>query len=210
VLLALVDQLRCTGAHPETWLVARADTVEAGWMVHGVLGCPICRVERQVRAGVVLWTGDAAPAVMTAPDSPTADEAMRIGALVGFSESSAPFVICGREASVAPILAPLADAPIVLLDPPDDSASRIATIIRGSSAVPLAAGAVRGIVLNESYADRDRMASAVRVVVKGGRIVAPVTIAVPSGVRELARDERHWVGEREGDLITLNRAAPRV
>jgi hypothetical protein len=30
-----------------------------------------------------------------------------------------------------------------------------------------------------------------------GRVVAPAEVPLPDGVRELARDGRHWVGERQ-------------
>jgi hypothetical protein len=29
-----------------------------------------------------------------------------------------------------------------------------------------------------------------------GRLVAPLSVPLPDGLRELARDERHWVAER--------------
>jgi len=38
---------------------------------------------------------------------------------------------------------------------------------------------------------------AVRALVAGARLVAPAGAAVPAGVRELARDEADWVGERD-------------
>ena len=42
MLLALADRFRCTEPHADTWLVARADAADGGWMRDGVLGCPIC------------------------------------------------------------------------------------------------------------------------------------------------------------------------
>lgn len=215
MLLALVDRLRCTGLHPETWLVARADAVDMGRMVSGVLGCPICRVEREVRGSVVLWTGDAGPEYHTpgadAPDHAVdRDAAIRLGALLGFTESSAPFVICGGEGAAATILAALADAPIILMDPPDDRARSVATIIRCAPAIPLAVGSARGIALDETSDTAERLDSAVRALAKGGRLVGPLSIAVPAGIREIARDHRHWVGEREPDVIALGRATARA
>jgi len=41
------------------------------------------------------------------------------------------------------------------------------------------------------------VSSAARATRIGGRVVAPVTAAIPDGVRELARDDRVWVGARE-------------
>ena len=50
------------------------------------------------------------------------------------------------------------------------------------------------------------VATAVPLLKLGGRLIAPASIAVPAGIRELARDERHWVGEKVGDVIPLARA----
>ena len=41
-----------------------------------------------------------------------------------------------------------------------------------------------------------------RVLRPDGRLVAPAAIPVPAGIRELARDEREWVGAAEGDAAT--------
>lgn len=212
MLLALVDQLRCTGAHPATWLVARADAVDGGRMTRGVLGCPICRVEREVRGSVVYWTADAepwAPGAGAPEHTGDHDTAMRLGALLGFAESGAPFVICGAEGAAAAILAALADAPIILMDPPDDRARSVATIIRGAQAIPLATGAACGIALDEAFGAPERIDSAVRALTVGGRLVAPAALAVPAGIREIACDDLHWVGERGPDVIALSRAPAR-
>ncbi|MDA1082495.1 MAG: hypothetical protein O2973_12660 [Gemmatimonadetes bacterium] len=211
MLLALTDQLRCTGAHAETWLVARADVVEEHRMVAGVLGCPVCHAERVVRGGILWWERsdssgqEASSAVIADPD---ADAVMRAGALLGFAESVLPFVLCGAEAIVATGLTGLGEAPLVLLDPPDDRAAPCATIIRGAPAIPMAAGTVRGIALDTAHGRAEFIDSAVTALAQGGRLVAPATFALPAGIRELARDATHWVGERGADLIALGRAVP--
>ncbi len=210
MLLALVDQLRCTEEHADTWLVARADRVEDGRMVTGVLGCPVCRLEREVRGGVVHWTPDAiARPAGTGHAAPDRDAVLRIGALVGFGDSGSPFVLCGAVAGVATGLAALADAPLVLLDPPDDTAARIATIIRGAPRAPLAAGSARAIAFGADRADVGLVSSAVAILAPSGRMVAPAGTSVPTGIRELARDATHWVGEREAAVVPLARAPRR-
>lgn len=159
------------------------------------------------------WAGDVGRPLAAAgasDDGIGQDAVIRLGALLGFSDSAAPFVICGRDGEHATALAVLADAPIILIDPPDDSGTQVATILRGAPAIPLATGSVRGIALDEGFGAPDRIESAVRALAMGGRLVAPISVAVPSGIREMARDGRHWVGERGPDVITLARApAPR-
>jgi len=210
VLLALTDHLRCTVPHAESWLVARADQVQAGRMVEGVLGCPVCQMEHEVRRGVLHWS--AAPGASaraesgsTSPHAPAAEAdaetVTRIGALLGFGESTAPFVLTGPSAAAAVGLLGLADAVLVLLDPPDDAAVAFATIIRGAPRVPLAARSTRGVLLDGDWATADQASAAVETLADGGRLVAPVSVPLPAGVRELARDDRQWVAERVAGLV---------
>ena len=208
MLLALVDQLRCTGSHVESWLVARADVVEGRRMVQGVLGCPVCQVEREVRAGVVRWTPDASVATDgAAARDPDGAAVMRMGALLGLTDGAGLFVLCGPAASVAGGLSGLADVALLLLDPPDDRAAPFATVVRGAPGMPLARGAAHGIAIGAPFDGPGQIASAVLTLTRGGRLVATAQLAVPPGIRELARDATHWVGEREADVVTLGRAA---
>jgi hypothetical protein len=64
------------------------------------------------------------------------------------------------------------------------------SVIYAGGAVPLGAESVRAVAT-------DAPEVVVRALRGRGRIVAPAETAVPVGVRELARDERYWVGERE-------------
>ena len=62
-------------------------------------------------------------------------------------------------------------------------------------ALPLAAGSARGVAVDDEI-QPERLQSALEVLTAGGRIVAPIALPIPSGVTELARDDRHWVAER--------------
>ena len=210
MLLALTDHLRCTGDHAETHLVARADAAENGWIVRGVLGCPACRVERHVRGGVVHWTAEADRAAPTRPrPRPPGDEAvMRLAALLALTESHAPYVLCGATGACATALGGLATVRIVQIDPFDDSDAGLVTVIRGAPRIPFADRSVQGIALDEAHAGPDQIDFAVRSLVPGGRMVADASVPVPPGIKELARDEAQWVGERIAEAIpvTLRRA----
>lgn len=205
MLLALTDHLRCTAAHEASVLVARADVVHARRMVSGVLGCPVCRDERLVANGVVYWRPGPATAPSGAADA-AGDAVIRIGALIGLADSTVPYVLCGDAGLAAAGLGGLADAPLILLDPPDDRAASIATVIRGAPRVPLAARAAHGVALDRGWAaDADRVASAVAALAPRRRVVAPVDTVLPFGVREVARDDREWVAERDADVVQLGR-----
>ncbi len=181
-------------------------------MVEGVLGCPVCQMEHDVRRGVLHWSAasgasagaasaSAPPAASTADTSE--DAVTRIGALLGFGESTAPFVLTGPSAAAAVGLLGLVDAVLVLLDPPDDAAAAFATVIRGAARVPLAARSARGVLLDGDWAVADRALAAVDALADGGRLVAPVSVPLPAGVRELARDDRQWVAERVGGAVPI-------
>lgn len=188
-------------------------------MVEGVLGCPVCQVERPVRRGVLHWSAAPGESGRGEPESvlPTAsaahtdaDAITRIGALLGFGESTAAFVLTGPSAAATVGLLGLVDATLVLLDPPNDAAATFATVIRGAPRVPLAARSVRGVLLDGDWAVADRALAAVETLADGGRLVAPVSVLLPAGVRELARDDRQWVAERVGGGVPIPlRRAPR-
>jgi hypothetical protein len=98
------------------------------------------------------------------------------------------------------------ETPLVLVDPPDGIEGEPGiSILRCDGDLPLAVGAARGVAIDGD--SRERVASAVRATRAAGRVVAPVGVPLPEGVRELARDERDWVGEREvlaSPLVTLH------
>jgi len=209
VLLALTDHLRCTAAHEESSLVARADVVELRRMVVGVLGCPVCHAERRVVRGVVYWDAGESPPTSAETDV-IGEEMLRLAALIGLTESAAPFVLCGTRGLAAAGLGGIAEAPLLLLDPPDDRAAALATVIRGAPRVPLAPRSARGVALDGAWASEGgRVASAVTVLTPRGRLVAPATSPLPAGVREIARDALEWVAERDADVVGLRRAATR-
>jgi hypothetical protein len=203
MLLALADHLRCTEPHADSWLVARADIVEAGRMVEGILGCPVCHAERAVRGGVVYWSQDPGRRIQDRARDPHPDRVMRIGALIGFGDSYLPFVLCGADANVAAGLGGLSESPIVLLDPPDDRAALFASIVRDAPAVPFAADSAQGIAVDGAHAGQAYLASCVRALVTGGRLVAPASAPLPAGVRELARDDEQWAAEKEQVTSTV-------
>lgn len=210
MLLALTDHLRCTGAHEESSLVARADVVEMRRMIAGVLGCPVCHVERRVAGAVLYWSAGESPLPASAEVDVAGEELLRLAALIGLAESTSPFVLCGTRGLAAAGLGGIVEAPLVLLDPPDDRAAALATVIRGAPRVPLVPRSVRGVALDGVWAtDGDRLASTVTALALRGRLVAPALTPMPAGVREIARDAREWVAERDADVVGLRRATTR-
>jgi hypothetical protein len=208
MFIELVDHLRCVRPHEETWLVAAARRMEGRHIVEGMLGCPICRAEYAVRDGVADFRAGRGETVDgTGGHAPPPDESevMRAGALLGLDEPGGVVLLAGTWGAIAPALAEMADVQLLLLDPPTgvESADRISVVRADPPAAPFAGGFLRAAAVDAGdggAAGALRVEAAARALRGGGRLLAPVGAAVPSGIVELARDERHWLGEREAGV----------
>ena len=205
MFIELVAALRCPVAHEESWLVAAAIRMEARHIVDGTLGCPVCLAEYPIRNGVVDFRrgGGQRPADHATRD---ADLAMRLAAMLDLADAHGFAVLLGGWGSHAPELSGIVDTPLILIDPPANvTGAPGLSVLRSDGNIPLAAGAVRAMAIDDG--DAPRVASAVGATRVKGRVLAPVSLALPDGVRELARDERVWVGERDSvpsPLVTLH------
>jgi uncharacterized protein YbaR (Trm112 family) len=205
MFIELVDALRCPTPHEEGWLVASADRIEARHIVEGTLGCPVCKAEYSIHRGVVDFRRTA-PGVFPPAVTPDYEQAMRLAAFLDLSDSLGFAVLLGAWGSHASLLRAEVETPLVLVDPPQGVEGEPGiSVLRSDGELPLAAGAARGLAIDGG--SESRLASAVRAIRSKGRLVAPVSVALPAGVRELARDDTVWVGEREADpspLVTLH------
>jgi uncharacterized protein YbaR (Trm112 family) len=217
--IEFIDSLRCTRPHEESWLVAAVDRMEGRTIVRGVLGCPVCGAEYPIEDGVADFRADAGapPRIQDgaesgaghhrstagrradAPEGASAageELAMRAAALLGLAEPGGTAVLAGAWGAASPALSSLVDVHLLLADPPFAAhGGGSVSVVRTDGALPLAAGSVRGVALDDG-ASPGAAAAAVRALRSGGRLVAPAGVPVPAGVTELARDARHWVAER--------------
>jgi hypothetical protein len=208
MFIDLVDALRCPRPHETTWLVAAALDMRGRVFVRGTLGCPICHAEFPIADGVAGF--DAAPAPAAPPlDGPPDELALRLAALLGLTEGGGIVAVGGAwEPALDPLL-DVADVRALVLEPgPAWRPREPFGGLRGGG-VPVAAGALRGAALDTATADPARVEAAVRALRPRGRLVAPADVPLPAGVSELARDERHWVAERDAsvasDVVPLRR-----
>jgi len=215
VYVDLIDRLRCTGEHADTWLVAAATRTAHRHLIEATLGCHECGAEFEIRDGE-LWIG---ARVERAPMPVSADEAMRAAALLRLEERGL-YLLEGGWGSLAAALEQVLDVDIILVDPPAEVSVRAAAAAAASGGGddvvgkctlrgvgdrwPIAGAALHGIAIER--ATSARLHDALRVLRTGGRLVAPADVAVPAAARELARDERHWVAEKVGDVVPLGRA----
>ncbi|MDB4885359.1 MAG: hypothetical protein JWN79_797 [Gemmatimonadetes bacterium] len=211
MFIELVDALRCPRPHEESWLVVSAERLVARHILEGTLGCPVCMAEYAIHDGVVDFSAGARQLV-AASVPPSAEQAMRLAAFLGLDDAQGFATLMGAWGAHAIELRGMVDCPIMLIDPPADvDAAPGLSIIRTAGPLPLAAGSTRGLAIDlpDLHGDHaERVASAVRATRAKGRVVGPASLPIPAELHELARDEQHWVAEREAarsPLVTLKR-----
>lgn len=202
----IVESLRCPNAHDQSALVGVFATVDGRDVVEGVLGCPVCRAEYPIHEGVAWFGGVTATRV--GPAAPASEEeAMRIAAFLNLTEANGFAVLHGRWAVHAPIVSGFSPTHLVLIDPAGDVARAPGiTILRGSLVVRLAAGSAHAAAIDYPGSDdrgpeadraRELASALVEAVRPGGRLMAPIAMPIQADTRDLVRDERVWVAERE-------------
>jgi hypothetical protein len=204
VFIELVDHLRCTRPHEHSWLVAAARRMEARHVVDGELGCPVCHAEYPVRDAVADFAEEtqSEPSASGAGDAMDGsdDELLRAAALLQLVEVRRPVVVAGAWAALLPRLVELVPATYLAVNATASLPLRPElSALRARGTLPLARGVAHAVALDAAAADEGLLRGAVAALRPGGRLVAPAAVALPAGVRELARDERHWVAERAPD-----------
>lgn len=195
MFVELIESLRCPRPHEESALVVASARAEARHIMEGVLGCPVCGAEFPIVEGVALFGEPETPA----RDEPPAEEvAMRLAAFLGLTEPRGVAAICGRWASHAAPLSALTEAPLVLVNAPDGGGRMTdfaAASLRTRDTMPFAAASLRACALDASTGAA-LTESLMRCVRPGGRVIAPVSVALPAGVAEIVRDASVWVAEK--------------
>ena len=201
MFIELVDLLRCPRPHEDSPLVAAIYERADRDIVRGVLGCPVCNATYQIRDRVAIFD-DAAPSraadVRAAYDESDDDAAMRCAALLNLFDPGGAVVLAGAWARAAHALRDITPVSVLVIDPPVGfPLGSGVSAIRIGDALPIAAGAVRGIALDAGVAAPSLVESAARALRPGARLVAPKAAPIPPGITERARDDHHWVGEAE-------------
>lgn len=205
MFVPLVDILRCTRPHAETWLVASIDRAEGRYIVDGTLGCPTCLAEYPIRNGVVFFSAPPSQpcATYVRPDEASA---VRVAAALDLTDSRSTAVLHGSWAVHAQLILGVSPSQLLLLNPPDgivvgDGVSGIV-----SDVAPLAAGSVSAAAIDTPIT-RTLMESLRRSLRAGGRLLGPAGLAVPDGFTELARDADVWVARFDA-AVTVSAPIP--
>lgn len=205
MFVELIEHLRCPRGHQDSPLIVAADRTEGRYVMHGTLGCPVCRAEFPIRGGEALFAEVAAPRGAAGGDT-----ALRLAAFLALADAAGYAILCGRWGAWAGELATLVETPLVLVNPPRPADPGVAGIIRTDGALPLAPSSARAAALDDDAHAAARRGAA-RAVRRGGRLVGPASLPLPEGARELARDPQLWVAEQTAapeepaPLVTLRR-----
>ena len=210
MFIELLDLLRCTNQHEDTWLVASFKTVSNRFVVDGTLGCPTCSAKYSIASGIADFRTGAGSSRREPWLSLTTMErehlATRAGAFLNVTEPGATVVMGGSWASAGQELSVMTEARVLALNPEKGvEESETVGLLRVGTEIPVAPGSVLGVALDSSF-PAEILASAVKAVRPGGRIVGPTEIPPPSELLVLAHDENYWVAEKAPEVIKLSRA----
>ncbi|MBY0491518.1 MAG: hypothetical protein K2R93_16900 [Gemmatimonadaceae bacterium] len=202
----LLDALRCPHPHDESWLVAMVTRADGPQLVTADLACPVCGADVAIRDGIAEFAG---PVPAIGAGAPEVD---RLAALLGVTGSPLPVLLTGAYARAGAGLAALIEAPQLWLDAPADAAPTVPLLsrLRGAPRLPLGVETLAAAAVDAVHAGDAMLASIVRAVRVGGRIVAPASVPLPATLTLLARDDQEWVAEtttRASGLIELRRRA---
>jgi len=200
-------------------LVASADTIANRYVSEGLLGCPECHAEYEIRGGVTHFGAEKLalsaielPSAVASSDE-TGDHspaAMRLAAQLGLSAGRSVFALVGYDLTTVTAMRDIVPARVLLLNPSQLDATAFPTEgLRSASLVapvgiamygeilPLVPAKFDGIAVHAAHASPRLLAQAVNALRTGARLVADANTLLPTGVRELVRDEHVWVAERE-------------
>ena len=199
--IELVESLRCPNQHEFTWLVASTLEMAGRDIRRGLLGCPSCGARYPIRDGVVdFLTRDGTtplPQSSTLAEPPRDPElALRVAALLDLTTPGGFVVLAGEWSRAAlSVQSAVEGIEILALNPTVSLASGNGiSLARTDGSIPIRPGAARGIALDQRHAPF--AAGAAKALKQFGRLVAPVTAALPPDVEELARDGQEWVATK--------------
>lgn len=197
VFIPLVDILRCIQPHADTWLVASIERADERFIIEGTLGCPTCLAEYPVRSGVVYFTKGLAPPRL---QEPSEAEAMRLAAALDLTEPRMTALLHGTWGAHAQLVRGFSPSQLLLLNPPEGMVSGDGVSVLVSETAPLAQASIDAVALDAPLSDAllQSLRGSLR---RGGRILAPIVLPVPTGFTELARDSEVWVARLDDAAI---------
>jgi hypothetical protein len=208
--IELIDQLRCINQHEDTWLVASFETISNRFVLEASLGCPSCSAQYLIHEGIADFSAgvdlSSFAAERAAASHNREEHATRAGAYLEATEPGATIVLGGVWAYAAEELSEIAEVRVLSLNAPAEvKESHGVGLLRVGSEIPVAPGSVFGVAVDAWFPVK-LLASAVKAVRPGGRVVGPVSIPTPPELAVLAHDDNYWVAQKAPEVVKLSRA----
>lgn len=197
--IVLTDVLICPDCGVEQGLVARADRINERRIESGALGCPGCKRQYPIEAGVA-FLDDGGPAAAgngaaTGPPADPAADALKIAALLGLDRVNGFVLLMGSAAACAAQVAQLGETVEIVAagcTVPPASGARVSRLVVGK-ALPFLPGRLRGVWLAGGYAD-SHLETAIAALHPTARLVLDpvpddVESRLPASLRVLARED---------------------
>ena len=207
----MIDLLRCINPHEDTWLVASFKTVDNRFVLEGSLGCPTCSAQYSIHEGIADFSAGlvlpSCEAERASASHRREELATRAGAYLDATEPGATIVLGGVWAYAAQELSEMAEVRVLALNPQAEvKESPSVGLVHVGSEIPVAPGSVLGVAL-DAWFPAKIVASAVRAIRPGGRIVGPAAIPAPAELSVLAHDDTYWVAQKAPEVVKLSRAS---
>ena len=194
MFVELIEFLECVEAHEHSFLVVTPDRRVGRSIMAGEMGCPKCRRQYAIIDGVADFRPANAADRHRPPSQETPPRPDVLHALIGLTGPGGFVVLIGSAARHALDLSALIDGVhfVGVNATADVTSSASLSLVRGADRIPLRSSMARAVVVGAEYADDVWLAEAVRVLLRGLRLVVLAEVPDPKGVRRLAVDEGVW------------------
>ncbi|MEX2325162.1 MAG: hypothetical protein WD553_00090, partial [Gemmatimonadaceae bacterium] len=147
MFIELIDLLRCTRPHEDSWLVAAFQELRERDVIEGLLSCPVCNARYPITNGVAWF--DVEPGTAAEGATVPGADGMRVAAYLNLVEPGV-VLLGGAWAGAADALTGLGNT-VIALNSAAASAPRVSRV-RCDTIVPLARECLDGIALDSDDA----------------------------------------------------------
>ncbi|MBI4420649.1 MAG: hypothetical protein HY560_07470 [Gemmatimonadetes bacterium] len=193
MFIELTEFLRCPAEHPDAHCVLVPEQMAGRSVIRGVVGCPACRRQYSISDGVVRF---GLPPALSAP--PELRRADAVAALLGLTGPGGYVVLVGSAVRLGKDLASLLGGIhfVGVNAPAGDGETPALSLLEAEASVPLRSAVARGVVLGAEYLKEPWTDEAVRVLLRGLRLITFTETAEIEGLDQLAAGKGMWVGEK--------------
>lgn len=196
MFVELAEHLRCLEDHENTFLVVMPTRMDGRTIVEGMIGCPVCTREYRIVDGVARFDGAETPPVLSFASVPV--DAAAVQAFIDLSGPGGVVILVGSAARLGADLAKLVEGVHIVAcnPPPDVPLLERMSLFRSAARLPFRSSMARAVVVGEEHVSDTWTEEAVRVLLRGLRLVLFRVGAAPASITQLAVGPGVFVGEK--------------